>query len=57
MTSKNRKSMFDVFSGNNFDRKGPLTELFRVEYRNEYRDMVSNNISVTDRVVKDYLGL
>lgn len=26
MTSKNRKSMFDVFSGNNFDRKGPLTE-------------------------------
>lgn len=57
MTSKNRKSMFDVFSGNNFDRKGPLTELFRVEYRNEYRDMVSNNIAVTDRVVKDYLGL
>jgi hypothetical protein len=57
MTSKFKKAMKDVFSGNNFDRKTGLTEMFKVEYRNEYRNMTSNHVDVNDRVVRDYLGL
>jgi preprotein translocase subunit Sec63 len=57
MTSKLAKTIRDVFVGSNFDRKGNLTEMFKVEYRNEYRDMTKNYTNVTDRVVKDYLGL
>jgi len=57
MNSKFTKAMRDVFVGGNFDRKGDLTEMFKVEYRNEYRNMTDNHINVTDRVVKDYLGV
>jgi hypothetical protein len=57
MTSKINKAIRDVFSGKNFDRKTGLTEMFKVEYRNEYRNMTSNQVDVNDRVVRDYLGL
>lgn len=57
MSNKIAKAIKDVFSGNNFERKGNLTEMFMVEYRNEYRNMTKNSIDVNDRVVKDYLGL
>lgn len=57
MTSKFAKTMRDVFSGVNFDRKTGLTEMFKVEYRNEYRNMTKNHVDVNDRVVRDYLGL
>lgn len=57
MTFKLAKTLRDVFTGSNFDQKGNLIEMFKVEYRNEYRDMTKNYIHVTDRVVKDYLGL
>jgi hypothetical protein len=57
MTSKINKTIRDVFSGKNFDRKTGLTEMFKVEYRNEYRNMTNNHVNVNDRVVRDYLGL
>jgi hypothetical protein len=57
MTSKIRKTIKDVFSGSNFDRKTGLTEMFKVEYRNEYQNMKSNMVDVNDRVVRDYLGI
>jgi hypothetical protein len=57
MTSKFKRAMKDVFSGANFDRKSGLTEMFRVEYRNEYRNLTENHVDVNDRVVRNYLGL
>jgi len=57
MTTKLGKTIRDVFSGTNFGSKGDLTEMFKVEYRNEYRNMTKSHINVTDKVVKDYLGL
>lgn len=47
----------DVFNGKNFGNKGDLTQLFRVEYGNEYRSMKRNLIDVNDKVVREYLGL
>lgn len=57
MANNLKNKLRDVFSGKNFDGKGGLTDLFRIEYKKEYDNMTKSGIRVDDYMVKNYLSL
>lgn len=56
MAKNLKQTLRDVFSGNHFDGKGGLTDLFRIEYKREYDNMRKSGIRVDDNMVKNYLN-